>query len=88
MVYLMSIEMFNKLSNGNKRFTNNNGNSYKEYILRNCNLGTGIRYQVMQTKTAMEALQLISNNNINYTHNYMESKIIEKDNIELEINEK
>ena len=84
----MSIEMFNKLSNGNRRFNNNNGHSYKEYILKNCNLGTGIRYQVMQTKTPNEALQIITNNNINYTHNYMESKMIEKDNIELEINDK
>ena len=84
----MSIEIFNKLSNGNRKFAENNGKTYKEYIAKNCNLSTGLKYQILQSKTDIDALNIIKRNNIQYTHNYFDSKIIDEPNIELEINYK
>ena len=37
MLYLMSVELYNKLFNVNK-FKKMNGNTYQEYILKNTNL--------------------------------------------------
>ena len=86
MIYLMSIEMFNKLSNGNNRFAENNGYTYKEYILKNCNISNTLKSKIINSNTSQDALNLLNKNNIIYTHNYLESKLEELPNIELEIN--
>jgi len=83
----MSIDLYNKLFNVNK-FKKMNGNTYQEYILKNTNLSNQLRYSILYTKTPDESLSILVKNQIDFTHNYLESVLIDESNIKLTIIDK
>lgn len=84
----MSYELFRKFSINNTRFLEIYGNSYIEYISKNCNLSNKLIEDLLNIDTVDKALEMINKNDIEYTHNYLDSKIIYKPNIELVISKK
>lgn len=83
----MSVELYNKLFNVNK-FKKMNGNTYQEYILKNTNLSNQLRYSILYTKKPEESLSILVKNQIDFTHNYLESMLIDESNIKLTIIDK
>lgn len=71
MIYLMSPDLYNTLTMVSG-FTNRNGNTYQEHIIKTLNnqLNKDIKEQIIKTATSKDALNILENNNIEYTHNY------------------
>lgn len=71
MIYLMSPDLYNTLTMVNG-FTNRNGNTYQEHIIKTLNnqLNKDIKEEIIKTTTSKDALNILENNNIEYTHNY------------------
>lgn len=71
MIYLMSPDLYNTLTMVSG-FTNRNGNTYQEHIIKTLNnqLNKDIKEQIIKTTTSKDALNILETNNIEYTHNY------------------
>lgn len=71
MIYLMSPDLYNTLTMVNG-FTNRNGNTYQEHIIKTLNnqINKDIKEEIIKTTTSKDALNILENNNIEYTHNY------------------
>jgi len=71
MIYLMSPDLYNTLTMVSG-FTNRNGNTYQEHIIKTLNnqLNKDIKEEIIKTTTSKDALNILENNNIEYTHNY------------------
>jgi hypothetical protein len=71
MIYLMSPDLYNTLTMVSG-FTNRNGNTYQEHIIKTLNnqINKDIKEEIIKTTTSKDALNILENNNIEYTHNY------------------
>ena len=87
MLYLMKAELYNKLQKVNK-FKQLNGSTYQEYILKSVNLPNLLRCSILYTKTPDESLNILKKNQIDFTHNYLESIVVDDSNIKLTIIDK
>lgn len=67
--YIMDPKMFEGLSCV-CGFNECNGKTYQEHITLICDLSEDLKLKVLQSKTATEALSLLKDNNIKYTHDY------------------
>lgn len=89
MYYLMSPDLFNKLSN-QMEFASTNGYTYKEYIKKNIIL-SHILNELIETSTSeTDALEILKFFQVGFTHDYFESLSKKKyttnsENIKLEI---
>ena len=67
----MSPELYGTLSMVSG-FTNRNGNTYQEHIIKTLDnqLNKDIKEKIIKTTTSKEALEVLQKNKIEYTHNY------------------
>ena len=86
MLYLMSIELYYRLSKVNS-FRLYNGSTYGEYIIKSTNLPNNLRYSILNARHPEECLIILRDNQIEFTHDYPES-INADDNITLTIIDK
>ena len=89
MYYLMSPDLFNRLSH-QLEFVTTNGYSYKDYIKKNIVM-THILNELIETSSSeTDALEILKFFQVGFTHDYFESLINKKyitnsENIKLEI---
>lgn len=89
MYYLMSPDLFNKLSN-QMEFVTTNGYTYKEYIKKNIILSHILNELIETSSSETDALEILKFFQVSFTHDYFESLskkkyITNSENIKLEI---
>ncbi len=89
MYYLMSPDLFNKLSH-QLEFVTTNGYTYKDYIKKNIALSHILCELIETSASETDALEILQFFQVSFTHNYYESlcknkSLINSENIKLEI---
>lgn len=89
MYYLMSPDLFNKLSHQLK-FVTTNGYTYKDYIKKNIVLSDILDELIETSSCETDALEILKFFQVSFTHDYFESLckkkyVATRENIKLEI---
>mgnify|MGYP001434780055 CR=1 FL=1 len=87
MLYLIDTDIYDKMRD-NRKFKKMNGDTYQQYIIKSTNLTNKIKLDIMCAKTSIECLNILEKNQIEFTHNYLESITKSDDNIKLRIIDK